>query len=228
MRRWQTGLLMILAVFLISAPPAFAAEQEGSVCIELPDLESHNSQRKGVEFNFWKVGQVDEDGLPVFDAVYEISSYPTTASGLEEAAKLAAKKVEGQPLITIWTDADGRACAEHMDRGLYLIMAAEKNPYGEVSPFLVPVPYLDGKTGTLFYEITAEPKASPYEDEEPEESNPPAPSNPSHPAGGAQTGDIALAERYLLFAVLSLSAIAGILIYGREKRKKQREGQEKE
>lgn len=227
MRRWQTGLLMILAVFLISAPPAFAAEQEGSVCIELPDLESHNSQKKGVEFNFWKVGRVDENGLPVFDAVYEISSYPTTAAGLEEAAKLAAKKVEGQPLITIWTDADGRACSEHMDRGLYLIMAAKENPYGQVSPFLVPIPYLDEKTGTVFYEVTAEPKASPYEKERPEESDSSAPPDHSRPAGGAQTGDTALVERYIILTIISLAGILLFLAYDREKKRKQKEGREK-
>lgn len=227
MRRLQTGLLLMLAAFLISAAPALAAEKEGSICIELLDLESPHSRREGVEFNFWKVGQVDENEMPSFDSVYEIDAYPTTAAGLEEAARRVAEKLEGQPVMTVRTDADGRACAEHVGRGLYLIMAAKENPYGQVSPFLVPIPYLDEKTGTVFYEVTAEPKASPYEEEKPEKPDPSVPPDHSRPAGGAQTGDTAPVEGYIILAVISLAGILLFLAYDREKKRKQKEGREK-
>ncbi len=63
--------------------PAFAASS-GMIHIQLEDLDSDSSDKKGVSFELYCVGTVGDSGEPVFDTKYNITAYPKTAEETEQ------------------------------------------------------------------------------------------------------------------------------------------------
>lgn len=226
---YRRYLWMIAAagLFLAAVFPAeaYAPEKTGSVRIALSDLEVKHSSREGVEFRLWSVGAVDENGTPLIDEAYGIEKYPTTGEELSSAAKKLSGKVSGTPYRTGRTNAQGVVSFTEVERGVYLVQAAEKNGYGVVAPFLLHLPYWDEEESVFVYEAEAEPKASPNEPKKPEK--PKEPGKPGRPdkAPRVQTGDTALPERYTGMLLLSTGALLGLSI--RKKRpEEKREGEQ--
>ena len=175
--------MLLLAVFMMAlvSLPARASEggegnSSGSVRIHLKDLESAGSERSGVEFGLWRVGDVDEYGTPKIWEQYGIGEYPQDSASMQEAAdKLEGMAADRQADLSGVTDQNGEVLFDRVAQGVYLICAAEGNPYGEISPFLVQLPYWEEVGGQMtgpIYQVEAEPKASPYPPEEPDTEEP--------------------------------------------------------
>lgn len=236
-----TAVLMLL--LLLEVLPAFGAsgdtgkERMGSIEIGLKDLETENSSRNGVVMNAWKVGTVDEYGSPRFDASYGIKEYPQNAESLEIALEKISGMIRREADLTAVTDASGAAGFSQVEPGIYLIRAAEDNPYGKVLPILVQLPYWEEVEGQMQgpkYDVEVQPKASanPVNTPEPPSvsvtpTSPPAPSRSPKPAekvSPTKTGDMALTEFYLILMTVSLA----IVVLVRFVRKKQIRGRETE
>lgn len=250
MRKWlktYTGRILltgiVLAVCLSFAGTVSRAAQSGSgvkgeetrtgrLTITLHSLQTEGSQRKGVKFRIWSVGTVNSYGEPQFDESYGLGEYPESGEELDRAARKLAAKVTGDPLAEGSTDTAGSVSFSDLAAGIYLVTAAEGNPYGKIAPFLVHLPAWDSEkngTGAFEWEIQAEPKASPYppKPEQPEKPDKPEkpekPNKPDKPKkpGLVQTGDAAEQELYSALLAGSIF-LCGAVLYG-EKRRKGRE-----
>lgn len=196
---------------LAEARQVSAAEQQGKVIITLKEMEAENSAREGVEFYLWKVGTASESEAPQFDEKWGISEYPRDSASLDEAAEQISDQIEETPERTGKTDGSGQLVFEDLEQGIYLIQVAEDNPYGKISPFLIWLPYweeVDGELSDPLYEVTAEPKASPW----PEEPK----AQIAQEGDNVKTGD---SEEPAVWVALAMGAVlaAGIMITGRKR-----------
>lgn len=202
----------------------------GELQVELTDLKTSQSERKDVEVRIYRVGTVTDEGVPQLDARYALGEYPKDNDSLEKTAKKLAGMVMDEPVKVGETDENGNVRFEEIEPGVYLVIVPEKNHYGKITPFLVPVPYcpeVDGVLQEPEYVVKAEPKASP-EDEQPEdggktEKPDPVPDSDAAPKPGqgengglAKTGDKANVGIWLLAAVISLSCVTLIIKYRRK------------
>lgn len=223
------ALTAVLAVMLAAAPVSAKEEKEtlrgtgnepGSIRIILKDLGAETSSREGVEFGLWKVGTVNEYGTPVFDERYGLKGYPQDSQSLDEAAKKISDALSSAakgPDRTETTDQGGCLLFDQVERGVYLLRAGEDNPYGEISPFLVQLPYwekIEGQMEGPVYEVEAEPKASPH----PVESETTDPGKTA-----AKTGDETSAAGYLLVLTAAVLALITIAVLKRKELKKEKE-----
>jgi len=222
--------------------------QKGTIQVTLKDLKSENSSRENVEVDIYRVGTVDEHGKPEFDKVYGLGDYPQDTVSMEKAVESLNKKVTGEPDLSGKTDSQGIKSFSDVEPGIYLIRIKDHNSYGKVSPFLIHLPYYEELNGMMegpFYEVKAEPKASPNKPEPPEEPKPPkepetpeekkpdpkVPDNTPVSGNAAKTGDMASVSMYLGMAAASLLGTGccyqGVKRSGKQ-RKKEGESHEKE
>lgn len=199
MRRKRKCGQILAAAFLAAAMalPVSASGETGSVRVALRDLGTGSSIREGVEFHLWKVGTVTEDSVPVIDEAYGIPEYPGTGQEVEEALEQIQDLLQGEPEQTGRTGPDGVLSFEAVEPGVYLLEAGEENPYGVIAPALIHLPYWEEVQGELegpVYEVTIEPKASPYPEKPETESVPTdAPETDITEDTAVQTGDWARA-----------------------------------
>ena len=73
--------------------PAFAASS-GMIHIQLEDLDSDSSDKKGVSFELYCVGTVGDSGEPVFDTKYNITAYPKTAEETEQVIQILTDRMK--------------------------------------------------------------------------------------------------------------------------------------
>ena len=108
------------------------------------------------------------------------------------------KKIEGQ---SIAVDESGKAVAENLELGLYLILQNEAaKGYAPINPFLVLIPVIDGDN--LIYDVDATPKVGTVT-EEPDKPDDNPPSKP--PGKLPQTGQ--------LWWPVPILAVVGILFF---------------
>lgn len=83
--------------------PAFAASS-GMIHIQLEDLDSDSSDKKGVSFELYCVGTVGDSGEPVFDTKYNITAYPKTAEETEQVIQQISTALDIDAQETAVTD----------------------------------------------------------------------------------------------------------------------------
>lgn len=213
-RKWRKWAVLLGGISLfLGAVPCRAAE--GSVQIQLEELNSKKSDRENVLLELYQVGQVSEYGEPALDEKYGIGTYPQTAEDTEEAAALLEKQLTGDPVKSGRTDAEGMVRFDGLERGVYLVRAREAEHYGIMTPVLFHLPYyaeVDGQREGPFFTLEAKPKASwPGDPAEPVE-----PEKPQKP-GDVETKDDRNMAAWLAAGLLSAGAAA--VIYSRRKRR---------
>lgn len=218
-------------------------EQTGTIEVSLKDMKSESSSRDKVEVNLYKVGAVDAHGRPVFDETYEIDAYPQDTVSMDKAVQSLCKKVSKAPELSGMTDSEGIITFSGVEQGIYLVRIPEENPYGEVAPFLLHLPYYEEVNGVMegpVYEVKIEPKASLNEPEEPEK--PGGGKKPSDSSSGGtsvseataapavKTGDTAPISMYIgliAAALLGMSCWYTGMRRSRKQERKEGEGHEK-
>lgn len=168
------GMLLCTVMFSTCfGATTVCAASSGKIEIQLKDLNTAHSNKTGVTFKLYLVGDVLDSGEPVIDPVYGITEYPVTADETEQAVKKIKAALTGSAQASAATDASGKAMFSGVADGIYYIAADESNGYGIVEPLLVQIPYSVEGTGEgnhLVWEVSAEPKAS---------VRPPKPEKPS-------------------------------------------------
>lgn len=216
-RKWRKWAVLLGGISLFwGAVPCRAAE--GSVQIQLEELNSKNSDRENVLLELYQVGQVSEYEEPALDDRYGIGTYPQTAEETEEAAAFLEKQLSGEPAKSGRTDAEGIVRFDGLERGVYLVRAREAEHYGVMTPVLFHLPYyaeVDGQMAGPFFELEAKPKAS-WQGDPAEPAEPEKPQKPEKP-GDVETKDDTAAAAWMAAGLLSAGAAA--LIYSRRKRR---------
>lgn len=213
-----------------------ASDSDYSIQIELEDMQIEQSDREGVSFRLYCVGSLEEDDTPVLDPVYGIDHYPATSEELDEDAKKIVELVQGEPLMEGKTNAEGSLLFSDLERGVYLLVPSSDNPYGNICPIILQLPYYiyesNGLTGQPIDHAVIYPKADPPEPLEPQNPSDPSKPNHSQPAGSgsqaeasevgaassAKTGDSARIYMYAGLGIVSLFGIALIIRKKKEKR----------
>lgn len=228
-RKRYYSLLFVVLLILVGTLPVFASEntgiqeEKGTIRLILKDLETENSSGEGVEFGLWKVGTVNENGTPQIDEEYGVGEYPQDSRSLDEAArKMAHMLKEGQKEADrkAATGQGGSLLLDQVEPGVYLLQAGENNPYGMISPFLVQLPYweeIEGQMEGPVYEVTVEPKASPY---------PAKPGETPEPDGtgpAAKTGDETSPAGYFLILAVTVLALGAIVVLKRKEFREEKE-----
>ena len=126
--------------------PAFAASS-GMIHIQLEDLDSDSSDKKGVSFELYCVGTVGDSGEPVFDTKYNITAYPKTAEETEQVIQQISTALDIDAQETAVTDENGEAVFRGLADGIYYIKAVNAKGYGTVEPVLVHLPFSSAGTG---------------------------------------------------------------------------------
>lgn len=178
------GFLLGCSAILLNSVPAFAAQETGSIQINLKDLGRTNSVRENVEVQVYRVGTVNAQNQPQFHDGLGLKEYPQTGEALDAAAKQIAAKITALPDYTGKTNGDGSAAFANVSPGIYLIKIPDGNAYGTVSPFLVELPYYETVNGQLqgpVYQVTAEPKAEPNPTPDPTPDPTPNPTTEDQP-----------------------------------------------
>lgn len=199
-RRCKTGrffasaaVLGLLAAELTFTVPVQAVGK-GSLTVLLEEFEKP-SVTEGVSIVIGKVGDADIYGEPEFYEKYQIDSYPINSKETEAAVNrlLAAGALKEETYDTV-TDAEGIARFAGLEDGIYLGAAKNASRYGEISPFLIQIPYYGEENGQQTgpsYDVTVHPKALPIKSitptdtprptRKPEISETPAPDRPHRP-----------------------------------------------
>ena len=126
--------------------PAFAASS-GMIHIQLEDLDSDSSDKKGVSFELYCVGTVGDSGEPVFDTKYNITAYPKTAEETEQVIQQISTALDIDAQETAVTDENGEAVFRGLADGIYYIKAVNAKGYGTVEPVLVHLPFSSAGIG---------------------------------------------------------------------------------
>lgn len=155
------NICIMLVMLFGSTSAVLAQEQLGQIQIQLSDTDQW-AEREGVTFEICKVADI-------IDGEIELSEYyqgleldlnsMNTAEETEKAANIL-KKIDRKADAVIKTDSYGRAVAEQLKKGVYLITATKINHQDEVAPTLVMIPSPDPDTEELLYDITVIPKHS--------------------------------------------------------------------
>lgn len=193
--------------FFVMSIPAFAAQCE--ISIELEEFQNVDSDRTDVTVDLYRVGNVDEYGEPKLEEKYFIGKYPQDGNSLDEAAKKIASLVE-EKTASERTDNQGVASFD-VEQGVYLVCVRGEEGYGQVSPFLVNLPYYENINGEIqgpVYNVNVKPKASPPDNNNP--SEPPEKPEEETP-NEVQTGDDTQWEIYFVIAILA--AAAGVISF---------------
>lgn len=183
-KRWNTGKIFaaagalgLLAVQLIPAVPVYAAGR-GSLTVLLEEFASP-SVMDGVSIMINKVGNADIYGEPEFYEQYKIDSYPVNSKETETVVKklLAVGPPKEEAIETV-TDSEGIARITGLEDGIYLGAAKNASRYGEISPFLIQIPYYGEENGQQTgpsYDAIVHPKALPITNITPTDTPKPTP-----------------------------------------------------
>lgn len=141
--------------------PAFAASS-GMIHIQLEDLDSDSSDKKGVSFELYCVGTVGDSGEPVFDTKYNITAYPKTAEETEQVIQQISTALDIDAQETAVTDENGEAVSAVWQMAYITSKRQCKRLRHSGASFgISPVSSAGTGAGSrLEYEVYAKPKAS--------------------------------------------------------------------
>ncbi|MDD3337249.1 MAG: hypothetical protein PHS82_00160 [Lachnospiraceae bacterium] len=221
----RMGLALFCVICFMNCPVQ-ASVGTGEIQIKLKDLESAQSVQKDIEFQIYKVGTVNEDGVPQLNPEFVIQAYPQTSEELDAAAKSVSEAVTGEALKVEKTDANGILSFMGLGDGVYLVKSQKENAYGEVAPFLVHIPYYEEVNHIMTgpnYTVTAEPKASPItekpKDPQKKPVSPTGTQNTPVKLSTAKTGDSTEVAGTLFVMLCAAIVIVEIVTKKRDRRK---------
>lgn len=156
--------LILTAAFIAAFCPISAqAAGQGIVNIQLEDLKKEDSDRTGIRFELYQVGEVTEGDKPYLYPEYEITTYPQSADETEKAAAQIMERLEDEAVASGITDPEGKLSFTDLPNGVYLLVAEEPNHYGTILPILLHLPHYEVIDDVLTgpeYTVNVEPKAS--------------------------------------------------------------------
>lgn len=209
------ALKFMLLLLVLCIPKPVRAES-GSITIRLKDLGTPVEQ---VEMALYRVGDMD-GGTPVIDGFFHIRTFPEEAYRIEQAANTISGKLTRPPEQRLTADRDGILTFGHLETGVYLLRLLEgSDTYGDISPFLVFLPYYEN--GILRNELEIEPKASPPEEKIPPKRPPDsqtlsprtvASSSKSGAPAPVKTGDASGSDSYMTLLLLSAALAAALIL----------------
>lgn len=165
-------VISISAALLYTAMPSFVYAEEAGITIELLDI---GTEKQGVKYSCWKIGEVDVNEDPVYvlsediDSDIDLNALP--AGSLEDnrnAAKELSTIVEKSGIEPRYatSDKEGMVYFKNLETGVYLIVQEDSAKYGTMDPYILSIPYTEDGS-TYIYDVVTAPKAEPYV--EPEE-----------------------------------------------------------
>lgn len=166
-RRGKTGRIFAAAALLglltVMSVPVQAAGN-GSLTVRLEEFEEP-SVMEGVSIMIGKVGNADIYGEPEFYDEYKIDSYPVNSRETEAAVnRLLEEGALKEAAYEAVTDSEGIARFTGLEDGIYLGAAKNASQYGEISSFLIQIPYYgeeNGQQSGPSYDAIVHPKALP-------------------------------------------------------------------
>lgn len=169
-KRWNTERIFAAAALLglLTTESAFfipvQAAGNGSLTVLLEEFEEP-SVVEGVNIVLGKVGNADIYGEPEFYDKYKIDSYPVNSQETEVTVnRLLAEGALEEATYDAVTDSKGIARFTGLADGIYLGAARNVSQYGEISPFLIQIPYYGeegGQQAGPSYDAIVHPKALP-------------------------------------------------------------------
>lgn len=202
-------LALILLIFF---PVSVQAGNNHTVNIHLKNL---GTVLEDVRFDLYKVGTMN--GIfPVTDSQYHTGTLTGEAYKLDRTAKKISGMLSGNADRTGSTDKNGFLCFDGLESGVYLIRKVKSDDYGQISPFLIWLPYYEN--GTEYTSLDVEPKSSEQESNT-ETLSPTCTSFPEHfvqnetisPAHPVKTGDNTRFMQDTALLILSLTVCAALL-----------------
>lgn len=178
----------------------------GVVNIQLEDLKKEDSDRTGIRFELYQVGEVTEGDRPYLYPEYEITSYPQTADETEKAAARIMERLETEAMVSGITDPEGKLSFTDLPNGVYLLAAEEPNHYGTILPILLHLPHYEVIDDVLTgpeYTVNVEPKAS-VEEEPSEPGEEPTEGEGTSVKTGVEDG---------LYIWIFLAAVSGAAVF---------------
>lgn len=145
--------------FVCLASPIQAEEPAGSLTVQMETTQQLPGE--GIEFSLVQCASRNEKEKWVLDAPYTDSGldFNDPQTDWSAAARTLEPVVRKQNAVqSAKTDASGRVVFTGLASGMYLLLSDSD----QINPSLVAVPGFDAMTGTLMYNVTAEPKYSLY------------------------------------------------------------------
>lgn len=136
-----------------------STKDKASIYIGLKDIET---PMDGVDFEIYQLASYDSsDGTFHYDPEWGISSIPDKSNELDKLAEELSKNIKTSSATLCTTDESGHAFTD-VNCGVYLIVPDKTEKYGEVSPFILRLPYLDeiGNSYNWIYDANVEPKVT--------------------------------------------------------------------
>lgn len=191
--------LTCLVALACAALPTGAAHavglpDTGRVCSLRLDVRYDGNPVPGLDFDLWRVGDLDAEGNPVLLSAYEGSGVDFSALKLESEWDAAAKQLQewlrGEggmpPQMSGLTNAGGVLEIGGLPSGVYLVSEAGVSHDGTsylAAPCLIALPHLDAAESAWLYDVTAKPKTEAHPE------NPAGPDDPAEPGAGEGSGD---------------------------------------
>lgn len=162
-------LILVFALLNISIfPISILAEDRADTSKNefIIDYQYDGKKLSGVEFDIYKLGNLDKDGN--VKIVEDFKKYPEDLTKLKEdewndyaeLLKEFVKEEKIKPVLMGKTDKDG-VCKMDLNDGLYLVVGKKKiknNFAYNSNPFTLILPSLEVKTETYSWELRAKPK----------------------------------------------------------------------
>ena len=136
-----------------------STKDKASIYIGLKDIETPMS---GVDFEIYQLASYDSsDGTFHYVPEWNISSIPEQSDELDKYAEELSKNIKTPSVALCTTDESGHAFTD-IDCGVYLLIPSKTEKYGDVSPFILRLPYLDeiGGSYNWVYDADVEPKVT--------------------------------------------------------------------
>lgn len=189
-RKKMIALFLAMALIFPAGATAYAHDvpdmsRTGSISVKM--MYDQKAVSGGV-LTIYRVGEIcEDDGNYRFVLTEDYRDCGVSLDDLEAAdmaQDLASYTKSGQLKGTeVMIGDDGRAFAEGLELGLYLIVQTEEaEGYEAAAPFLVSVPM--NEEGAYIYNVDATPKLSTLTEKEPEPSKPAPPSDSLLPQTG--------------------------------------------
>lgn len=141
-------------------------ETYGSITIQLADGKAGTSKEK-ITFECVKVADIVDGEYRLLDA-YASLDVDLNAINNANELKAAAEKIESvkkhSAVVSIMTDANGKAEIDGLGVGVYALLAKGNEKYDEIEPTLIALPTWSETDGTMLYDLQVEPKHSPRPD----------------------------------------------------------------
>lgn len=151
MMKRLTKIIIAMLLVLLPVVPNNVYAANNTLTIKLKDL---GTNRENVKFKLYKVGDTEIDS--VYDVVYDNLN---TASDFDEAANKIANYISLHNVTfndENQSDINGELSFP-VDNRIYLLVASSSSNYGNISPVLIKMPYIE--EGVQKTKVTIYPKA---------------------------------------------------------------------